>query len=222
MRTVGLCALLSALMVAGCATSKTESYAMAGYDFGKIDKVAIIEVTGRVYGDAVKNKISDMFMGELMNRGYRVIVRAEVQKILKEQQFQASGVTSDQDAAKAGKIMNVPAVMMINIPKYGDDKMDMSAKLVEVETGEVLWLGTGSGSTGRGLATVGGAVLGAAAGAVLAGGSTGDRVLGGIAGGAVGGVAGYALSPEQETQVRKVVADICKKLPSRVPQLQKQ
>ena len=222
MRTVCLGLLLSALMVAGCATSKSESYAMAGYDFGKLEKVAIIEVTGRVYGDAVKNKISDMFTMELMSRGYKVIERANVQKILKEQQFQASGVTSDQDAAKAGKILNVPAVMMINIPKYGDDKMDMSAKLVEVETGEILWLGTGSGSTGRGLATVGGAVLGAAAGAVLAGGSTGDRVLGGIAGGAIGGVAGYALSPEQETQVRKVVADICKKLPSRVPQLQKQ
>ena len=159
MRTVCLGILLSALMVAGCATSKSESYAMAGYDFGKITKVAIIEVTGRVYGDAVKNKISDMFTMELMSRGYKVIERANVQKILKEQQFQASGVTSDQDAAKAGKILNVPAVMMINIPKYGDDKMDMSAKLVEVETGEILWLGTGSGSTGRGLATVGGAVL---------------------------------------------------------------
>jgi hypothetical protein len=217
MRTVSLCALLSALMVAGCATSKSESYAMAGYDFGKLDKVAIIEVTGSIYGEAVKNKMIDMFTMELIKRGYTVIERSKVQSLLKEQQFQSSGVTSSDNAARAGKILNVPAVMLINVPKYKDDKMDVTAKLIDVETAEILWIGNGTGSTNRGLATVGGAILGAAAGAVLAGGDTGDRVLGAVAGGAVGGVAGYALSPEQETQVRKIVAETCKELPYRVP-----
>jgi hypothetical protein len=221
MRTVGLCAVLSALMVAGCASSKSESYAMAGYDFSKLDKVAIIQVTGSVYADAVKNKMIDMFTGELIKRGYTVVERANVQTLLKEQQFQSSGVTSDQNAAKAGRILNVPAVVTINVPKYKDDKMEVTAKLIEVETGAILWIGSGSGSTNKGLATVGGAVLGAAAGAVLAGGSSSDRVLGAVAGGAIGGVAGYALTPEQETQVRKVIADVCKELPYKLPPLQK-
>jgi hypothetical protein len=220
MRTVGFCALLSALMVAGCATSKSESYAMAGYDFGKLDKVAIIEVKG-VYGEATKNKMMDMFTMEFMKRGYQIVDRAGTQTILKEQQFQNSGVTSNENAAKAGKLLNVPAVLMINVPKYQDEKMEVSAKLVDVETTAVLWIGTGRGSTNRGLATVGGALLGAAAGAVLAGGSTGDRVLGAVAGGAVGGVAGYVLSPEQEDQVRKIVTATCNELPYRIPPVQK-
>ncbi len=220
MRTVGLCALLSALMVAGCASTKTESHPLAGYDFNKAKSIAVVEVKG-VYGEATKGKFMDMFNMELLKRGYAPVDRARVQTYLKEQQFQSSGMTSGENAAKAGKLLNVPAVMVINVPKYKDDKMDLTATMVEVETSQILWVGTGTGNTGRGLATVGGAVLGAAAGAVLAGGDTGDRVLGGIAGGAVGGIAGYALSPEQEEQVRKLVAEICEGMPSLIPVVQK-
>ena len=43
MRTVLAGVLLSMLAVAGCSTSKAESQAVAGYDFGKIDKIAIVE-----------------------------------------------------------------------------------------------------------------------------------------------------------------------------------
>jgi hypothetical protein len=220
MRTVGICALLSIMMVAGCATTKSESYSLAGYDFSKAKQVAVVEVKG-VYGEGTKGKFMDMFNMELLKRGYAPVDRARVQTILKEQQFQSSGMTSSENAAKAGKLLNVPVVMVINVPKYKDDKMDLTATMVEVETSQIIWMGSGTGSTGRGLATVSGAVLGAAAGAVLAGGDTGDRVLGGIAGGAVGGIAGYALSPEQEDQVRKLVGKICEKLPPLVPQLQK-
>ena len=221
MRTLVLCALLSTLVAAGCATSKTESHPLAGYDFSKAKQVAVVEVKG-VYGEGTKGKFMDMFNMELLKRGYAPVDRARVQTILKEQQFQSSGVTSSENAAKAGKLLNVPAVMMINVPKYKDDKMDLTATMVEVETSQIIWMGGGTGSTGRGLATFGGAVLGAAAGAVLAGGDTGDRVLGGIAGGAVGGIAGYVLSPEQEEEVRKLVAKICDGLPSLIPQVQKQ
>jgi hypothetical protein len=185
MRTVCVCVLLSALLVAGCASSKGESYATAGYDFSRLDKVAIVSVTGQVYGEAAKTAISDDFTMELIKKGYAVILRSEMQALLKEQEFQASGITSDQDAARAGRILNVPAVVLISIPKYGKEKMEMTAKLVEVETGTILWIG---------------------------------RTIGAVAGGVLGGVAGNALSPEQREQVRKVIAKVCKTLPSRIPQ----
>ncbi len=220
MRVGALFVLMGALLVAGCGSSQGESYAMAGYDFSSLNKVAIVEVTGRVYGDVVKNQISDMFVMELMKRGYNVVERQAVKALLKEQEFQASEMTTNEDAARAGRILNVPAVMVINIPKY-KDKMEMTAKLLDVEDASILWIGTGSGSTGKGLATFVGAAAGAAAGAVLAGGDTSDRVIGGVAGGVVGGVAGNALSPDQEKQVRKVIADVCESLPSRIPQPQK-
>lgn len=219
MKTVSVVVLLAALAVAGCASSQGESQSVAGYDFTRIDKIAIVEVTGRVYGEAAKNQIGNLFTMELMKKGYKFIEREKIKTILKEQEFQASDITSDEGAAKAGKILNVPAVMLIDIPKYKGEKMDMSAKLIDVEDGTILWIGTGSGSTGKTLATLAGVAAGAALGAAVGGHDTNDRVIGGVIGGVVGGVAGNALSPDQEKQVKKVVADVLKNFPSRIPEV---
>lgn len=219
MKNACLCTLLGALLVAGCASSEGESYATAGYNFAGLEKVAIVEVTGRVYGDAVKNQISNLFTMELMKRGYAVIERSQIQSILKEQEFQASDITTNEGAARAGAVLNVPAVLLIDIPKY-KEKMEMSAKLIDVEDGTILWIGTGSGSTGKTLATIAGAVGGAALGAAVAGGDSSDRVVGGVIGGVVGGVAGNALSPDQEKQVKKIIKKVCDTLPSRIPMKQ--
>jgi hypothetical protein len=219
MRTASVAVLLVALAVAGCASSQGESQAVAGYDFGQIDKIAIVEVTGRVYGEAVKNQISNLFTMELMKKGYKFIERKDIKTILKEQEFQASDITTDEGAARAGKVLNVPAVMLIDIPKYQDEKMEMSAKLIDVEDGTILWIGTGTGNTGKTLATITGVVAGAALGAAVGGHDTNDRVIGGVIGGVVGGVAGNALSPDQEKLVRKVIPKVVASLPARVPQV---
>jgi hypothetical protein len=157
---------------------------------------------------------------ELMKKGYTVVERSQVKALLKEQEFQASDLASDQGAAKAGQILNVPAVMTIDIPKYSKEKMSMSAKLIDVETAAILWIGNGEGNTGRTAATIVGAVAGVAAGAALGGGDTGDRVIGGVLGGAAGGAAGYLLSPDQAKVVRKVVAKVADSLPPRIPQVE--
>jgi len=218
MRAFCISMLMAMLLIAGCATSEGESYAMAGYDFSGLDKIAIVDVSGKIYGDTVKNEVANLFTMEMMKKGYAVMERGSVlDKIRTEQEFQASDLTTPENAARAGQFLNVPAVLIINIPKY-KSKMEMTAKLVDVETASILWIGSGSGNTNRGLATVVGAGLGAAAGAVIAGGDTNDRVIGGVIGGAAGGVAGYALSPEQRKQVKKVIAKVCEDLPSRVPQ----
>jgi len=220
MKAVCISVLLALVAVAGCASSEAESQAVVGYDFSAIDKIAIVEVTGRVYGDAAKNQIGNLFTLELMKKGYRFIERKDIQALLKEQEFQASDITTNAGAAEVGKVLNVPAVMLIDIPRYKGEKMDMSANMIDVEDGTILWIGTGSGKTGKTLSTILGAAAGAAAGAVIAGGDSSDRVLGGVIGGVVGGVAGNALSPDQEKQVRKVVADVVKDLPARIPQAQ--
>ncbi len=112
MRTVCICTLLAALFIGGCATGKGESYSLAGFNFAELDKVAILEVTGAVRGETVKNQIGDLFEMELIKRGYSPVLRSRVQALLKEQEFQASDITSNEGAAKAGQILNVPAVML--------------------------------------------------------------------------------------------------------------
>jgi len=151
-----------------------------------------------------------------MKKGHTVVERSQVKAILKEQEFQASDLADPQGAAKAGKILNVPAVMMIDIPKYTNEKINVTAKLIDVQTAAILWLGNGDGTTGKTAATIVGALGGAALGAAVGGHDVGDRVIGGIAGAAVGGVGGNLLSPDQEKQFRKVVAKVAQSLPARV------
>jgi hypothetical protein len=216
MRTVYICTLLAALIIGGCSSGKGESYLRADYDFSKVTKIAVIEVSGAVRGDAVKNQIGDFFSMELMKKGYTPVERAQVQALLKEQKFQASDVTTNEDAAKAGRILNVPVVMLINIPTYKEE-MNMTAKIIDAEDGSILWIGSGSGSTGKTFTTILGAAAGAAAGAAVAGGDTRDKVAGGVIGGVLGGVAGQALSPQQAEQVKKIIKKVCAELPYRTP-----
>jgi len=215
MRRICLALSVTALLVGGCAASKGESYVRLGYDFGKIEKVAVVQVSGAVRGEAVKDQIADFFNMELMKRGFVPVERSQIKALLQEQKFQASEVTTSTGAARAGQILNVPAIVLVNIPKYSDE-MSITAKMIDVQDGSLLWAGSGFGRTGKGLSTFLGAALGVGAGATLAGGDSRDKLGGAIIGGVLGGVAGSAMSPQQAEQVQKVIKDVCEKLPARM------
>jgi hypothetical protein len=203
--------LVVGLMVSGCATG--ESYFRAGYDFSRVEKIAVIDVVGDVRSEAAKNQISDFYVMELLRKGYAPVERSQVQALLDEQDFQATDITSTEDAARAGRILNVPTVLIVNIPDFGD-QMSMTAKMVDVEDGSILWMGSGTGRTQRLLGTVVGAAAGAGAGAAVAG--SDDAGTGAVVGGVLGGVAAHELAPQKAEQARKVVRQICKSLPSRL------
>lgn len=214
MRKFSCLALVAVVvLLTGCASG--ESFKRAGYDFNKLEKVAVLDITGEVRGEGAKNQIADYFAMQLLRKGYSPIERKQVQAILEEQEFQASAITREAGAAKAGRILNVSAVIVVNIPEFGDE-ISMTAKMIDVEDGAILWAGSGSGSTGGDLPTVAGAVVGAGVG-ILAGGDTAGRVAGGVAGGALGGIAGRALSPKQAKVARSVIKDVCDEMPARVP-----
>lgn len=202
---------LSMVFFYGC--SSAESYSKAGYDFRQVDKVAVIDVLGVVSNESAKNQIADYFVMELLKKGYSPIERAQVQSLLKEQKFQASGITSDQEVAQAGRVLNVPAVIVVNIPKFNEE-ISLTAKMIDVQDASILWMGSGSGTTGKMLSTIAGAAVGAAAGVAVTGDD--DSVIGGIAGGVLGGVAGRALSPQEAEKAREIVKKICVSLPSRM------
>ena len=195
----------------GC--SSGEGQFRAGYDFRSVDKIAVIDVIGDLPGDAAKNQISDFFVAELLRKGFAPVERAQVQSILKEQDFQMSDLSSGKGAAKAGEILNVPVVLVINIPNFNDD-MSMTAKMLDVEDGSVLWTGIGDGKTGKWLGTMLGAAAGAAAGATIA--SDGNTTEGVIIGGALGGVAAHQLAPQKAKKAREVIKKMCKSMPSRL------
>jgi len=211
MRTLGfvLVAVMS-LSFLGCTTA--ESYSRKGYDFYQIEKVAVVDVIGPVGSEAAKNQIADFFVMELLKKGYSPIERSQVQILLNEQKFQASDVTSNEGIAQAGEILNVPVVLFINVPKFKEE-ITLSAKMVNVQDGSILWMGTATGTTGKTLNTILGAAGGAIVGAAVS--NNDNRVIGAIGGGVVGGAAGQLLSPQVEQKVRELAKKICESLPNR-------
>ncbi|MHC4624213.1 MAG: hypothetical protein ACYS4W_09960 [Planctomycetota bacterium] len=215
MKEIGMYVLMiMILFVWGC--SSGESYFRAGYDYSKIDRIAVTSVEGNVGGEAARNQIGDFFVGELLKKGYAPVERAQVQSILEEQKFQSSDITTREGVARAGEILNVGAILVVSVPKFGEE-MSLTAKILDVEDGSILWMGSGSGSTGKTLSTIFGAAAGAAAGAAVAGSDSSDKVIGGVAGGVMGGVAGRALSPQEAEKMHEIIEKMCESLPPRVP-----
>ncbi len=118
--------------------------------------------------DSLASVIEDVFIRSLIGKGYSYASRKEVREIVLEQSFQHSGLT-DSDAVKMGKLLNVPAVLLITVshlgavdafqgslltlpfqlagallmPPSGSSctiQCSMTARLISTQTGEVLWL----------------------------------------------------------------------------------
>ena len=66
---------------------------------------------------------------------YRIVERAEVDKILKEQKFQNSGCTDSECAAQIGQFVNADFVVVGSINKLGSTYA-VDARLINVELGE--------------------------------------------------------------------------------------
>ncbi len=138
---------ISVLCVSGCLSEKS-SY-QANYNFGGIDKIAIVAVDGEVQNSNAKNQIANLFVMELLNKGYAPIPLAQV--IAKVQALVDSGDISEppqEDAhVQVGQILKVPAVLVINVP-YFDQEISITAQLINTDDGSVLWMNQDYGQIG--------------------------------------------------------------------------
>lgn len=211
MKIVVYMLVIAILFAGGCSSGRGQSFSRVGYNFSTIDKVAIVAVEGTLRSEPAKNQIADLFAMELLKKGYAPKERASVAALLREQGFQASELITEAGAAEAGKILNVPAVLIINVPHFGDE-IFISAKMVDIEDSSILWLGSGTGKTGRFLGF--GSLWGAGASVS----SEEDELFGGIgiAGGVLGGAEDLPLSPQEIERAQRIIRRMCSTLPSRL------
>lgn len=206
-----------ATFVAGCASTSGSGNYDQNYDFSSVKRVAVVAVEGAsaVNREAAQNQIASMFNQELLGKGYSPVERSQIREVMDEQNFAQSDATRASGAAELGRILNVDAAIILNIPQYGD-LMEMSAQMVDVESARIIWSANGSAKTGKGLNQKAGAFLGAVGGAV--GGhqmnDTGGAVVGGAAGAAGGSIAGEALTPQRQEQAAKLIKKLTESLPS--------
>lgn len=111
-----LCLFLMVVFANGCVSS--QSFVKPGVNFNNYKRIAVVSFDSVTGSAATENEIADLFGMELLRRGFNLIERTQVDKLLNEQGFQASDYTTPENAAKLGRILNVQAIILGNISAY--------------------------------------------------------------------------------------------------------
>ena len=200
---------IAVLLVLGCRTEQESSY-RAGYDFSGVNKVAIVSVEGALPSEVAKDEIADFFSIELLEKGYAPMGRAQVRAELAEQQVEdendmdVTNLSTPEGAVAAGMVLDVPAVLTIRIPHFGDE-ISISATMIDVKDRSTLWLATG---TGKGRSTFS-SIFSSKSGP-----SEEEGLLGPMMGEPLGS-SSQPLSPGDAARAQKIVKRMCKSLPSK-------
>lgn len=174
---LALMSMLISLCIANprTATAGTKRIAVLDFDDASLaqqplqaaDPVAMImALRGMAAPEKEKSKVgqnvSNLLVTELVKDGtFRVVERSQLQNILKEQKLADSGALDPSDAAKAGKVLGVNAVVMGSVTQFTVDsqkhgmfgigvttntaKVSLTARLIDASTGEVIFVAEGSG-----------------------------------------------------------------------------
>lgn len=144
MRLTAMIVMAALIVFGGCRSGlQGESYTRAGYDFSTIEVIAVVDVNGVIESEAIKNQIADFFSKELLKHGYGPIERQRVQYLLTQAGTAVEELKGDAYAIEAGRALRFPVVLAIYVPVFSDE-ISITAKLIEVDQGSTLWVGTGS------------------------------------------------------------------------------
>jgi curli biogenesis system outer membrane secretion channel CsgG len=173
----------SATAPAAAPSGPKKRVAVLNFDYGTV-KTEVIQLFGS--DQDVGKGISDLLVQKLVQDGqFSVIERNAIDKVLAEQNFSNSDRADANTAAKIGKVLGVDAIITGSITQFGrDDKhtnvgggghsnpwtggfgklgiskskaiVNVSARIVDVNTGEILVAVTGSGESERNGTSIGG------------------------------------------------------------------
>jgi len=135
------------------------------YDFTKVRRMGVLEFTN--YRDEINsgNAVADEFVRQFIFRGIDVIERERMESLLREQQLAAGKFLDPDTVKKVGKLSGVDALVTGTVTRYVPEHRDtmyftdkngevksevfligaevgVSARMVDVETGSVVWAGS--------------------------------------------------------------------------------
>lgn len=101
--------------------------------------VAVLPFASQVLDSGALEGIGSAFGSELLNTGkVRVMERSQMSRILLEQGFQQSGACDGSECAvQVGRLLSVQSMVLGTVAKVGDT-YTLTARLVDVGSGEVL------------------------------------------------------------------------------------
>ncbi len=127
------------LVATGClATTKASDWAISPeFDFNKTYTVALVSEDGSSLDQTAYNQVS---LQLLKVGNIKILERERVQDLLQEQEFGTTGAVDPSSAASIGKLTGAD---VIGVVSFTHNQNTLLIKLVEAETGQVLYMGQG-------------------------------------------------------------------------------
>lgn len=196
---------IALLLIGGCRSQQDSSF-RTGFDFSTVNKVAIVSVDGVVPSEIAKDEIADFFAIELLEHGYAPMGRAQVRATLAEQDKaeEIADLTTPEGAVAVGLLLNVPAVLTVRIPHFGQE-ISITATMIDVEDSSILWLANNKGSGGRGVSSMFGS---------RSGGGEEDGLLAPFMGDTMG-ENNEPLAPADAERAQRIIKKMCRSLPTK-------
>ena len=141
--------LLFFLFSLGCKGPMT--YINPSVDFSYIKRVAIAPIINLTNDKFAGEKVMNVVATEILRRGvFDVVEFGEVSKVLREEGMKPDNLVSKQLAARAGKRLNIEAILIGSVMQYGVSniggssfpEVSISLKLVDVNSYTILWEAT--------------------------------------------------------------------------------
>ena len=105
-------------------------------------RVAVIDFEQKAYqefqGKQIGEIVAEWLITSLVNTGrFEVVERAQLQKIMKEQQLGMTGMINQETVAKVGELLGVKVIITGSVIQIGNT-YEVNARLISVEDGSIL------------------------------------------------------------------------------------
>jgi len=147
MKMLNYLLLLALVMgLVGCSsyyTTPANSYLRVGYDLSQVDQVGMMSVFGAVQSGVIRKQIEDAFTAQILQKGYAPVVSEFLTSQLVQIQFDGADMPPEVFAIEAGRALDYATMLIINVPNFSDE-ISVTARLLDVESGTVIWIGQNS------------------------------------------------------------------------------
>ena len=136
-KRIGMVSLILLLGLSLLGFFPSDSWAASGKT-----RVAVIDFEQKsfqeVQGKQVGEIVGEWMITALANTGrFEVVERAQLQKVMKEQQLGMSGMINQETAAKVGELLGVKVIITGAVIQIGNT-YDVNARLISVEDGSII------------------------------------------------------------------------------------
>ena len=130
---------LATLLAAAAILVPRHVQAQAGAPAEQKELVAVMELDAVGASKIQAGALTDRLREELLaTKRYRIVERAQMDKLLAEQALQQTGCTSQECAVQVGKVLGVRKMISGKASKIEDDLWLISCTLLDVETAETV------------------------------------------------------------------------------------